>query len=100
MIRCIFNSFHGCGFDRLICVGQFFDRFFIGIANFRQPLRTHSLSSAVDAYLRRIVAQFVQLCLQIAFTLGRAFVRFKPVAPYLDSYLSSFLIYTSAQWIR
>ena len=74
MIRRIFDTFHGCRFYSLICVGQFFHRFFIRIANFREPLRTHALSRAGDTYLCRIIAQFVQLRLQIAFTLGRAFV--------------------------
>ena len=80
MIRCIFNAFHCCGFYSLICVGQFFHRFFIRIANFREPLRTHALSSAVNAHLRRIVAKIVQLGLQIAFSLGRALIGFEPVA--------------------
>lgn len=74
MVGSIFNAFHGCGFDRLICVGQFFYRFFIGIANLRKSLRTHGLSSAVDPNLCGIVAEFIQLRLRVAFTLGRAFV--------------------------
>ena len=100
MIGRIFDAFHGCGFHCLICVGEFFHRFFIGVANFREPLRTHSLSSAVDAYLRRIVAKFVQLCLQIAFTLGRAFVRFEPVAIIWIAIGFHPTIYSSGQMVR
>lgn len=74
MIRRIFDAFHGGGFDRLICIGELFHRFLVGIANFREPLRTHALSSTVDAYLRGIIAEVIPLCLQIAFQFGRAFV--------------------------
>ena len=100
MVGCILYAFDRCGFNSLICVGEFFHRFFIGVANFREPLRTHSLSSAVDAYLRRIVAKFVQLCLQIAFTLGRAFVRFEPVAIIWIAIGFHPTIYSSGQMVR
>jgi len=100
MIRRVFDAFHRCGFDRLICVGQFFHRFFIRIANFREPLRTHTLSSAVYAYLCRIIPEFIQLCLQVAFTLGRTFIRFEPVAIIWIAIGSHPTIYSSGQMVR
>jgi hypothetical protein len=56
MIGGILYPFHGCSFDRLVCVRKFFHRFLVGIGSFREPLRTHSLSRAVRAYLRWIIA--------------------------------------------
>lgn len=81
VISGIFNPLDRSCLERLICVGKFFDGFFVRVANFREPLRTHTLAGTVFADLRGISAEFIQLCLQIAFTLGRAFVgRVEPFA--------------------
>lgn len=80
MVRGIFDAFYGRGFDGLICVRELFDRFFIRVAGFGEPLRTHALTGTVDADVRGIISEFIQLGFQVAFQLGRALIGLKPVA--------------------
>lgn len=61
VISGIFNPFDRSRFQRLIRIGEFLNRLFVRVANVREPLRTHALSSAIDADLRGIIAEFIQL---------------------------------------
>lgn len=74
MVGGIFHAFDCGGFNRLICVGQFFYRLLIRVADFRESERTPTLTSAIYSDLCGIVAQIIEPGFEIALQFRGALV--------------------------
>ena len=65
VVGSVLYALHGCGFQSLIGVGEFFNTLFSSILYRRKSLGIARLSGAVRPDLSRIICKFIRPCLVI-----------------------------------